>query len=258
MIHKFALTVAVGCLAMVIGDSERPLNAQSIGTPISKECQDLQTMASDDRLSALPREALKDWQTAIPCLIQIIANRKSSIAAPADVLAQNDVLRAAKALRVILDENGQASITYFRTKDNLDVITVLAFAARSNNFDFRVNATLVLGNVVDNSTLCVTLDHLYAPDLQANGRTNLLAVAVGVINYAVDDNLRNIGQAVSDLDGQIPENMPDTRRLIQTAKDRLAKRATASQAELNPGNKNDLLKACRDYRFNWAAAKMHY
>lgn len=233
-------------------------HAQSAGAWVGKECSLYQSLVGDDNIVALPRETLKDWQSAIKCLVQLIALRKPIITGPRDVLAQKDVLRAAKALRVILDENGQPSITFFRQNDNLDAISVLAYAARSSDREFRVNATLVLGNVVDNASICVPLDHLYAPDLDANGRTNLLAVAVGVATYAVDENIANIERAVQDVESNLSGDLPDTRRIIQNAKDRLQTRKNASAADRNPRNKDELLKACRGYAPIWAKDKFRY
>src|SRR5262249_52959228 len=76
---------------------------------------------------------------------------------------------------------------------------VLSFGARSDDYNTRLNAMLVLSNVVDNTTVCAPIDHLYdaaaldqGTEAAIKGRANLLAVISVVAPWAYKENFENI------------------------------------------------------------------
>jgi hypothetical protein len=86
--------------------------------------------------------------SAVRCLVGIIG--ELNITSVDDAGSRKELRRAAKALRTIFDQEedrSTAAIDEFHNCENLDVITILAYGARSGSRDTRVGSTLVLGNV---------------------------------------------------------------------------------------------------------------
>jgi hypothetical protein len=133
---------------------------------------------------------------------------------------RSQLLSATGAIRAIIsklntdDENSRQNnninefIALFRREDNLDIISVLTFGARSDNYEARSNSILILANVVDNSTVCVPLDHLWDPnigkpdgekDYPVRGRANLLGVVSVVAPWAYRENYENIKRVKDEI-----------------------------------------------------------
>ena len=225
-------------------------SAQSAGQP---DCARTKKLMTAD---AIPRDDLKDWQSMLQCLMRIVGDMAPSVKSVKDVVERPDLLKATKAIRIILDDNKEGAIGYFRGIDNLDIISVLTYAARSRDADVRVNATLVLGNVVDNSSLCVPMDHLYDQAIDDNGRANLLAVVSVVAGYAQGDNVGNL-ERIAGAFGDLPENYVDTRRLLVNLKTKVDDRKTrlsGSSSSVPAG----LLDACARYKKLWAGDRIRY
>jgi hypothetical protein len=234
------------------------VHAQAAKPTLSKECHVLQSATTAEKPDVIPREMLKDWQTALPCLAQIIGTFRPNISKPDDIIGRNDYLRAAKAARLILEENSAPAIELFRRSDNLDVISVLTFGARSTDFNFRLNSTLILGNVIDNTSVCVPLDHLFASDLSPNGRANLLAVTSVVIPWAIAENLKNIQAALADLRPHVAADAVDTLRILATMDGKVAARKVTLEREgAAPQNAGELAQ-CRAYKLLWGTGKLQY
>jgi hypothetical protein len=224
----------------------------------SLDCSGIQKSMLTD---SIPRDQLKDWQGALQCLLRTVNDLKPSITTVQSANGRADLLKAARAIRLILDENTGTAIPLFRSKDNLDIISVLTFGARSDDNDIRINSTLILGNVVDNTTLCVPLDHLYDQKISANGRVNLLAVVNVVAGYARQQNLANIATLTNTLT-DIPDNLIDTKRVVDTLKGKVALRQKqiddgTSPTPVNPRNQDDMA-ACIAYRPLWAGERLRY
>ena len=83
-------------------------------------------------------------------------------------------------------------IQAFREKDNLDVITKLVQMAKLDDRPIRVNATLILANVVDNTTVCGVLNALF-DDMNENALFNLLQVRSPVSSYALVEQAMDHG-----------------------------------------------------------------
>ncbi|WP_192360363.1 hypothetical protein [Mesorhizobium mediterraneum] len=76
----------------------------------------------------------------------------------------------------------------FRCADNLDTIISLIELANINERTIRVNASLLLANVVDNTTLCAVLDQLFDREMNDNTRYNLWQIVLVVARYARVEN----------------------------------------------------------------------
>jgi hypothetical protein len=178
----------------------------------------LKTVRSGDdgaRIEAA-RSFLDNWRVNLPGLIkevgQLPSGKTSSWLAPD--------LRYATFLtdvvKTILSANDQA-IPLFRLCDNDRIIKVLAWGARSDERALRLNAANILANVVDNTTVCFVLHHLRDPAINANGRANLLGVAVAVGSYAYKENVEAIGATLDQLRTSLAashDDLSQTQKLI--------------------------------------------
>jgi ABC-type transporter Mla subunit MlaD len=78
---------------------------------------------------------------------------------------------------------------------------------------------LVLGNVIDNTTVCVPLTHLNDPTLLAtasgiNGRANLLSLVSVVAPWAYKENSENIARTRASILGQVNSNDPNLKGTV--------------------------------------------
>jgi len=111
-------------------------------------------------------------------------------------------------------------IRTFRTwnRDD-DVVQSLIPLAAGSFSETRLPATFILGNVVDNTNVCRVLDYLSKnPDIEPNGRYNLLQVVLQVSEYAFDDTAIWIGKVASDLQQQLSDRPNNERTLALLAR----------------------------------------
>jgi hypothetical protein len=87
-----------------------------------------------------------------------------------------------------LQTESPSGIEYFRSLDDLNVIMTLVDMATSDNRGIRINATLILANVVDNTTLCAVINKLLSGNINDNSQYNLLQVVKVVAGYAREEN----------------------------------------------------------------------
>jgi hypothetical protein len=112
-----------------------------------------------------------------------------------------------------------AFIRKFRDLDNIDVVSVLSWGARSDSPDIRSNSLLILGNVIDNTTICVPLTHLNDPSLMkspsgVNGRANLLSLLSVVAPWAYKENSENIARTRASIAAQVDSNDPNLKGTV--------------------------------------------
>jgi hypothetical protein len=252
--------------------------------------------------SAVSRSALfpdrllaADWPNAIRCLALVLDDLKGPIErkATADTWAQ--FVRATAMIRIILANNERKEVSQnetaiqelrkqseppnpaiqeFRKYSTLDAASSLAYGARTEDDNARLNGTLVLGNVVDNQSVCVVLDHLYDPEFGPNaasyhvrGRANLLGVASVVAPWAYKENYTNImtlWRYMSDTLEALKErtDLKQTFDILNNIKIRLDFQDEAERKHQEV-NKNKSLKergldACKYYRPKWAGDRLKY
>ena len=259
---RIAWRLAVGA-ATALAFSLSPAAAQSgKGASGRSDCAVYQkaTAAPD----GIPRELLKDWPKALGCLIDMLGDLDAGIASVDAVAGRGDLLAIVKAIRVIIDENDAGAIRRFRETDSTAVATVLAFAARvpdgagSINRDIRLNATLILGNVIDNSSACVPIDHLYDPKINPNGRANLLAVVSVVASWAYKPNAENIARMLEFTKAKLDPGFADTRRIVTDLDTKNAARQVKAASEPSAADAEAVLAPCRAYRPKWAGDQLKY
>ena len=241
-------------LVILVAATVQPTFAQPTSAERRVDCAAYQAAVLTSE--AVPRELLKDWQAALACLVGVIADLNINISNVMHADARKQpLLRASRAVRVILDENGDLAIKAFRLVDNLDAISVLTFGARGRDYDLRLNAVLILGNIIDNTTVCVPLDHLYDPEISSNGRANLLAVVSVVAPWAYKQNLVNMQQVLRYTKGAISGESADTIRVVQELERKIAVR----EMQLRSERSDEPLPSwasCKSYQKRWAKGRI--
>ena len=131
-------------------------------------------------------------------------------------------------------------IKQFRLADNLDVVSVLSYGARSDVYDIRLNSVLLLGNVIDNTSVCVPLAHLNDPTLMTsangmNGRANLLGIISVVAPWAYKQNFENIEKTRDFINNQIASdtNAKTTSNILENIRVRLKSQNTDSNRNVD-------------------------
>lgn len=127
-------------------------------------------------------------------------------------------------------------IETFRKWTNDDkVVEVLIPLSAGTHPETRIPATLVLGNVVDNTNVCLVIAHLaQTNDLDVNGQFNLLQVVRQVADYAFVETSGWIVKLVDLKKGQIKGavDMGSTEKLLSRIRQALPLKPTGSLAEL--------------------------
>jgi hypothetical protein len=255
--------LALGVVAAIALALPSPATAQSkMGSFGRSDCAIYQkAMAAPD---SIPRELLKDWPRALSCLIDMLGELDAAITSVDAVSGRGDLLAIVKAIRVILDENDAAAIRRFRETDTIAVASVLTFAARvpdgagSVNRDIRLNATLILGNVIDNSSVCVPIDHLYDPKINPNGRANLLAVVSVVAPWAYKPNADNISRMLEFTKAKLDPGFADTRRIVTDLDTKNSARQVKAASEPSSADTEAVLAPCKAYKAKWAGDQLKY
>lgn len=183
-------------------------------------------------VSVIPPGMLTDPDVALPCLVRLIERLDTRDKRPAfqpqdraaymsltgalrtmitNAIAEDEAakLRYQAELKKAAEGNlstdaikpPPSRLRYFietyRKFDSTRSASVLVDAVRGDDRAMRSNALLVLVNVVDNTTVCVAIDHLYDKDLLnsdhgTTGRANLLAVISIVAPWAYRETYSNI------------------------------------------------------------------
>jgi len=216
----------------------------------------------------IPDRLLSDRRTALACLVRIIARVAPLEGSDQfDTMTLNRFLAATSAIRMFIvdaalrdkkagrNDNFTEFSVDFGDVDSVEVTQGLSYGLRQANSDAQSNALHILVNVIDNTSLCVPLDHLYDPRLDVRGRANLLAVVSVVAPRAFAENFDNICRMLDHVekDTTMP---PQTARIVKTVRGQLARQTDRSNqsAPLPPG----LERACRSYRPRWAGANLKY
>jgi len=229
MTHRTPIFVAV-CLVAVSG--LRP------GTPVRAQnadyCAIYAAAVTADSAATVPvvsESLLADWNAALPCLIKVLRSLKGEVGPqPMTPETRSKMLSLTGAFRSIIlkfsDPNDpkkvaemNAFIKKFRDLDDVDAISVLSWGARSDSPDIRANSLLILGNVIDNTTICVPLAHLNDPNLMkspsgVNGRANLLSLLAVVAPWAYKENSENIARTRASIAAQVDSNDPNLKGTV--------------------------------------------
>ncbi|TWA70385.1 hypothetical protein FBZ85_1234 [Azospirillum brasilense] len=144
----------------------------------------------------------------------------------------------AKLRASVADEQG---INAFRIHSRRDeAVKILVRFASSPVRAERLDATISLANVVDNTTLCYVLSRLAKTDnIDVNGRFNLLQVVRGVSTYAFQENEVWILQTNLKIEKELNEqkDIALTRQLISEIEQILSSRWRGREQSLANFNK---------------------
>lgn len=193
------------------------------------------------------------------CLVDILAEMRRVVISPTiDDQTTTQLVRVTGALRSILSTQGNGAIRSYRRFDSPDATIALAFAARSQDPSLRINATLILADVIDNTTVCVAIDHLYDPDLLKpsggdSGRINLIGVVSVAAPWSYRENFDNITRLAAklrrDLSGQ--DNVSQTREVLANLESRLKFQSTLKAPNMLQSLPADM-RDCAGYQPVWA------
>ena len=207
----------------------------------------------------VPEALLADWKTAVGCLVPIISAMKDSMKTAsldtptrARFLATTGALRRI-ATRIATAEEANANAPPEKKVANLDTIAmfqaefrkaaptiepyiVLTFGARSDNYDMRLNAILILGNVIDEQYACVPLIQVLDSDLDTadygvNGRANLLGMLSKVAPFVYSEdfaNIHNVKAAIARTVQADDPKLKQTAAILANIELRLAAQTDAS------------------------------
>lgn len=92
----------------------------------------------------------------------------------------------------------QADIEAFRCRDDLQIVLKLISFAKSDERALRVNASLLLANVVDNTTLCGVLNELLTHGANDSAQYNFWQIVLVVTGYARVENKKWIAATIKD------------------------------------------------------------
>ena len=264
------LTLRVLCFAVAFCLAASPAVAQQSAS----DCTPYLAAVASGNIkvpAVVPDRLLSDTDTAIFCLVAVTRKMNSEVGPrglPPDT-AQG-LLSATAALRVLMtrgttvSDQGRANpaaladfIAKFRAADDVEVASVLSYGARSDLYDLRLNSVLILGNVIDNSTVCAPLAHLNDPGLLdypngINGRANLLGVISVVAPWAYKENFENITRTTQAIKASIQDGDPNLKSTSAT----LANISARLSSQTGSSNKNVLLpvewrRACATFVDNF-------
>lgn len=263
---------ALALLALAAGMALAPAKAQAQGGDLCGAVReqllfsDAQQKEQMQQNRSLSGDLLFGSSGTMRCLIEMLREPGISVTSTEiDPIQGHWLLRITGAIRSILTTRGTSAIREFRAVDDLATTSVLAFAARSADAGLRVNATLVLADVIDDSTVCVPIDHLYDPSLTsseggASGRVNLIGVVSVVAPWAYRPTYQNIERLLERLNADVKgqADVAQTREVIANLKARLDFQKTSQKA---PNMQSDLpfdQQDCVRYRPIWAGPNLRY
>jgi hypothetical protein len=262
MMHAFRSCAIAAMLLGLFAKVETPAVAQNRGScDFYRDAVRGSTTITDYRLTS-------EWRNALSCLIKILDSLKPAVEKNPKSEDWTQVVRATGAARVIIANNEtpgkeiNPAVQLFRTETTLDATSTLSYAARTeDNGDARLNATLVLGNVIDNQHLCVPIDHLYDPKIiGTKGQANLLAVVSVVAPWAYKENYERIDALYQYTEGMLKQRSgQDDMKQTFAILDNMRQRLVSQKLDSNKGTSIPKdLRACEHYKPIWAGDKLLY
>jgi hypothetical protein len=214
---------------------------------IPNECIAISSAVIDG--PAIDEKLLSQWEVALRCLGAVLDNLSPQLlVVNRTPTATAQYVRATGAIRILIANHEKEAIgklrEIFRPGDTFDVVSTLAYGARTEDQNSRLYSTLILGNVVDDSTVCVPIDHLY-DSIRDDGRANLLAVVNVTAEWANRENYYNIERLHEYVTNQLRDrsDVPQTVAILQKIKDRLSQNHNKDSA-LTPPER----QPCKKYR----------
>lgn len=206
--------------------------------PMTSRLTQVKSSNVADRTAA-SKFLIDDWTRSLEPLVKELS--KFEATAAAGTAAQPDIdamLGVTDTLRSILaNKEKEGAIKKFREIDNdPKVISGLAWMARSDNRDIRVNSTYILANVIDNTNVCIVLDHLRDPSINGNGRVNLLQTIAPVAGYAYKKNVELIQKSLPVTKSNAKGDADRTNALVEQLLQRVGTSTNAREDLTLPSN----------------------
>ena len=230
-IHRLgpAMGVAAAALAMLWSGC-MPSFGQAAPDAMTLRLNQVKSSNIADRTAA-SKLLIDDWTTSLEPLAKELAKLEPAAAAsnhsPADIQAMLGITDALRSILANKEKDG--AIDKFRKiDDDPKVIQALAWMARSDNRDLRINSTYILANVIDNTNVCIVLKHLSDPTINANGRINLLQTITPVASYAYKENKELIEKILPDVKASAKSDNEKTLAIINQVTQRLKTSSNAT------------------------------
>jgi hypothetical protein len=203
---------------------------------------------------------------ALPCLIRAIKNMRGEIkSADFGEPTRGKFNRATGAIHSMMvnnEKNAEASkriITALRLNNSIDAVSVLTFGLRGSDYGSRLNALVILGNIIDNTTVCVPIDHLYDPvldqdgDLPAKWRANLFGVVAVPAPWANKENYNAIARVRAFWAHKVEQSdkLKPLADVLANIEDRLNSRTNVNRTQ---SLQQAGLTSCLTYVPKWANA----
>lgn len=214
--------------------------------------------------AVVPDRLFLDTDLAIRCLVAVSSKINTEIGqtgASAETSAK--LLSTTAAIRTLMTtpSYGQprAALASFvdafqKSADaDLNVASALSYGARDENADLRLNSVLILGNVIDDATVCVPIVQLNDPRLLGTptgvrARANLLGIVNVVAPYASRENFNNLQSTIKSVEKTFDRGDPNfnsTSRLLANISARLAAQTDSSNKNVTmPENQR---RSCDEY-----------
>lgn len=236
----------------------------------SSDCANYIEFANNVTLASgsFPDALTSDKKNAIPCLAKVLDGLGGQIVVgkPISDDLRPKLLVTTGALRNLINVAGNyddANSTTdggaidnftrtFRQSDSINVASALSYGMRDENKSLRLNSLILMGNTVDNNTVCVPLAHLNDPllvqsSVLVNARANFLGTISVVAPWANLENGKSIDATVVAVSQSLEANKVDpslqkTFGLIENIKQRRAKASS-----LIGSMALDIKKACTEY-----------
>ncbi len=261
MVRTFVSLAALALLCML--QAATSAEAQSISRTGTDECAVFRDIVG--RGEAVSPKQIGDVGALIACLVPgIPAGRDAAQGTAKDPQAEARFIALTGVLRSAFAIAPERAIAAFRDVDSLEIIDTLAFGARHTDRAIRLNATLILGNVIDNTNVCVAIDHLYdTSEMQRperlNGRANLISVVSVVAPWAYSENYENIRRVSDFLRKEIQgaDDVDKTRSLLDNLDERLAYQQETTQFNRTQALPS-VLADCREWKPVWAGDRLSY
>ena len=215
VVFRNAYVVAIVIACVLIGGSARALDSSCGKNELMSATVGVAKAGNAAVRVSTFKTLAENWQFSLPELMREIEQIKRAAPStwkPADLEWNITLTNTVKNILATYDQ----SIPLFRKCDDEAVIKPLVWASRGDDKDIRLNASNILANTVDNTTVCFVLHHLYQdrPELKDDGRANLLGITRAMASYAYLETTQAIEKVIPKVQQELGDRI---KQLPQTA-----------------------------------------
>ncbi|MBY5933110.1 hypothetical protein KUV51_08895 [Tateyamaria omphalii] len=214
--RSFAASIAFCCAA-------------SASQAVAQNCSFINGVILEGKAQSLPM--LESVRDPLSCIVPQIPEFEFQIRNNERNTAAIGAYLSLTAAAILLVEDEFINVTRFRELDSAEVAQVLAIGAGHKDRSVRVNSARLLASVVDNSTLCIVLDHLHQPvppqegGVAVNARANLLGIARAAASWISIENQTALAATLSytfrTISQEAGGDLSKTRELVTDIERRL-------------------------------------